>query len=145
MALRARKGKYESNTVVEEGTVVCIVLVTLVISFIRLVLASGLQSLRHFFFVLLVRDGSFCPFDQVVNIANDQRTLKEIENKILYMLANASGKLRVNVASKACSGSARRVVNYARERQKQASELSTKGYIPQPTSKLESSVDYIHE
>lgn len=29
---------------------------------------------------------------QVVNIANDQRTLKEIENKILYMLANASGK-----------------------------------------------------
>lgn len=28
----------------------------------------------------------------MVNIANDQRTLKEIENKILYMLANASGK-----------------------------------------------------
>lgn len=28
---------------------------------------------------------------QVVNIANDQRTLKDIENKILYMLANASG------------------------------------------------------
>lgn len=27
-----------------------------------------------------------------MNIANDQRTLKEIENKILYMLANASGK-----------------------------------------------------
>ena len=35
-----------------------------------------------------------------MNIANDQRTLKEIENKILYMLANASGELRVNVASK---------------------------------------------
>eukprot|EP00752_Nemacystus_decipiens_P017827 g15983.t1 len=29
----------------------------------------------------------------VVNIANDQRTLKEIENKILYMLANASGNI----------------------------------------------------
>ncbi|CAM9936766.1 unnamed protein product [Ectocarpus sp. 6 AP-2014] len=29
----------------------------------------------------------------VVNIANDQRTLKEIENKILYMLVNASGNI----------------------------------------------------
>ncbi|CAM9238748.1 unnamed protein product, partial [Choristocarpus tenellus] len=29
----------------------------------------------------------------VVNIANDQKTLKEIENKILYMLANASGNI----------------------------------------------------
>lgn len=33
---------------------------------------------------------------KVVNIANDQRTLKEIENKILYMLANASGELDVH-------------------------------------------------
>lgn len=32
-----------------------------------------------------------CFESQVVNIANDQRTLKEIENKILYMLVNASG------------------------------------------------------
>lgn len=31
--------------------------------------------------------------DQVVNIANDQRTLKDIEDKILYMLANASGNI----------------------------------------------------
>ncbi|CAM9370487.1 unnamed protein product [Discosporangium mesarthrocarpum] len=29
----------------------------------------------------------------VVNIANDQKTLKEIEDKILYMLANASGNI----------------------------------------------------
>lgn len=30
---------------------------------------------------------------QVVNIANDQRILKDIEDKILYMLANASGNI----------------------------------------------------
>lgn len=35
--------------------------------------------------------------EQVVNIANDQRTLKEIENKILYMLANASGGCKPSV------------------------------------------------